>query len=81
MKGNLALPPKNDPALTGRVLHRRSSIRMLLTLPAANMSRSAPAELAGHTPLATDRGAEAINEEVDYVGVPAASLLRAVDRA
>ncbi|HJY47155.1 MAG TPA: hypothetical protein VJ349_00690 [Stellaceae bacterium] len=45
------------------------------------MSRSAPAELAGHAPLAADRGAEAINEEVDYVGVPAASLLRAVDRA
>jgi hypothetical protein len=29
------------------------------------MSRSAPAELARHAPLAADRGAEAINEEVD----------------
>jgi len=45
------------------------------------MSRSAPAELAGHAPLAADRGAEAINEEIDYVGIPVASLLRAVDRA
>jgi hypothetical protein len=35
MKGNFSFAPKNDPALTGRVLHRRNSIRTLLTLPAA----------------------------------------------
>src|SRR5580704_6435481 len=34
MKGNFSFAPKNDPALTGRVLHRRISIRTLLTLPA-----------------------------------------------
>jgi len=39
------------------------------------------AELAGHAPLAIDPVAEAIDEQVDYVGVPDAAIVRAVDRA